>query len=195
MGEVASNLQRTCCGDSEDPEVLSQLQDEAKVEGEHEATDSELANFLLEIEQEQRSHPNLNKNASDALDSFLRHQFSEITPEVIMAGGLDPIEKVWTHSVRSLIFEASITLSTLRGLSNITFDELKVDDAELRYNETLSLNTIMFLTIKSRDSEPLSLDLEASIGINPRGNLFDVAIPAEGRAYIHGATVQCAIGL
>ena len=203
--QTSAFYDKICCGDSEDANDLeSELgpnngndNNDNNNDGNQYPGDTpqdQLPDFTLPEEEQQRTAL-LTKKSNGALDSFLKHQFSELTPQIIKAQGLDPIEEVWKDEAKGLLFRASITLGPLSNLSQLTYDDLDLDELHIKYNEILHLNTNLYLSIKIRDTKSLNLGLKAEIGTNAKGNILDLGIPAKGTVRVIGVRVKCTINL
>eukprot|EP01084_Bolivina_argentea_P241882 405919_1 len=190
--EFSSNadaIYRACCGESEDTATQNAIDQDERTNGV-----TPLDDFDFKDDEEQGL---LSKSSSDALDSFLKHQFSDLTPEIIRAQGLDPIHELWTAESQGILFNVSIKLGPLIGLSQLVYDELDPDELEIKYNETLHLHTNITFNIKIRDGEALTLGLEATLALDPRGAAIDsiVEIPIQGKVRVEGLRLKCVISL
>ena len=182
------DIYRLCCGDTENAVTIREIELEVKY------PDTNTPEFVDFESPEPPVHTALlSQKSNGAIDSFLKHQFSELTPEIINALRLDPINEIWEKEVRGLIFRAALKLGPLSNLSQLKFDSVDLEEINIKYNETLHLNTNLSLAIKVRESEALLLGLSAEIGINPGGTQFDVSHSVQGEVRVIGLRIECVI--
>ena len=111
------------------------------------------------------------------------------------ARSLDPLDEVWEHHVRQMMFHAKLKLGPLTGLSRLIYDDLAMGRIDLKYTETLHLDSTLSVTLKMHEYDSIALGLEARIGVDDRGQISNLSIPAKGTVEVLGFQLKCLIGL